>query len=47
MKFTVNDLGIYILEQGGFSLFLGGDRILDPIGEPLVITMAQNTIPST
>ena len=28
-------------------MFLGGDRILDPIGEPLVIVMAQNTIPPT
>ena len=34
-------------EQGGFSLFLGRDRILDPIGKLLVISMAQNTIPPT
>ena len=28
-------------------MFLDGDRILDSIGEPLVIAMAQNTIPPT
>ena len=28
-------------------MFPGRDRILDPIGEPLVIAMAQNTIPPT
>ena len=39
--------GIHILERGGFSLFPGGNGILDPIGEPLVIEMAQNTIPPT
>ena len=39
--------GIHILEQGGFSLFPGGNRILNPIGEPLVVMMAQNTIPPT
>ena len=38
---------IHILEQGGFFLFLGRDRILDLIGEPLVIAMAQNTISLT
>ena len=36
---------IYVLEQGGFSLFLDRDRILDPIGEPLVIAIAERTIP--
>ena len=25
-------------------MFPGGNRILDPIGEPLVVTMVQNTI---
>jgi len=35
---------IYILEQDGFSFFLGGDGILDSIGKPLVIAMAQHTI---
>jgi len=35
---------IHILERGGFSLFSGRDRVLDLIGEPLVIAMAQNTI---
>ena len=35
---------IHILEQGGFFLFLGKDRILDLIGESLVIVIAQNTI---
>ena len=40
-------LSIYILEQDGFSLFLGGDGILDPIEEPLVVMMAQHTIPPT
>jgi len=38
---------IHVLEQGGFSLFLGRDRVLDLIWEPLVIAMAQNTIPPT
>jgi len=38
---------IHILEQGRFSLFLGGNRILDPIGKTLVIIVAQNTIPPT
>ena len=38
---------IYVLEQGGFSLFLDRDRILDPIGEPLVIAIAEHTIPPT
>ena len=33
--------------DGSFSLFPGGNGILDPIGEPLVIAMAQNTIPPT
>ena len=28
-------------------MFLGGDRIPDLIGEPLIIAMAQNTIPPT
>ena len=35
---------IYILEQDGFFLFLGRNRILDPIGEPLVIATAEYTI---
>jgi len=35
---------IYILEWGGFSLFLGRDKILDPIWESLIIAMAQHTI---
>ena len=30
---------IHILEQGGFSLFLGRDRILDPIREPMIIAI--------
>ena len=38
---------VYVLEQGGFFLFPGKDRILDLIRELLVIVMAQNTIPST
>jgi len=28
-------------------LFPGRDGVLDPIGEPMVIAMAQNTIPPT
>jgi len=35
---------IYVLEQDGFFLFLGRNRILDPIGEPLVIAIAEYTI---
>jgi len=35
---------IYILEWDEFFLFLGRDRILDPIGESLVIAMAEHTI---
>ena len=31
---------IHILEQSRFTLFLGGDGILDPIWEPLVIVVA-------
>jgi len=38
---------IHILEPGGFFLFLGRDRILDLIGEFLVIVIAQHTIPLT
>jgi len=38
---------MYILEQGGFFLFLGIDRILDPIREFLVIVMAEHTVPLT
>ena len=38
---------IYFLKQGGFSLFLDRDRILDLIWEPLVIVMAEYTIPPT
>ena len=38
---------IHILEQGGFSLFPGRDMILDPIWEPLVIAIAENTISPT
>ena len=36
---------IYVLEQGGFYLFPDRDRILDLIGEPLVIAIAEHTIP--
>jgi len=36
--------GIHVLEQGRFSLFPGRDKVLELIGEPLVIVMAQNTI---
>jgi len=36
---------IHVLERGGFFLFLDRDRILDLIGEPLVIAMAEHTIP--
>ena len=35
---------IYILEQDRFSLFSGRDRILNLIGELLVIAIAQHTI---
>ena len=35
---------IHVLEQGGFSLFLGRNKILDPIREPLVIVIAEYTI---
>jgi len=38
---------IYVLKQGRFTLFLGGDRILDPVWKILVIVVVQNTIPST
>jgi len=38
---------VHVLEQGGFSLFLGRDRILDLIGKLLVIVMAEYTIPLT
>ena len=38
---------VYVLKQGEFFLFLGRDRILDPIGKSLVIVMAQNTISPT
>ena len=35
---------MHILKQGEFSLFLGGNEVLDPIGKTLVIVVAQNTI---
>ena len=38
---------IHVLEQGGSSLFLDRDKVLDLIGEPLVIAMAQHTISPT
>jgi len=38
---------IHVLEQGGFSLFMDRDRILDLIRETLVIAMAKHTIPPT
>ena len=31
---------IHVLERGGFSFFLGKDRVLCLIGEPLVIVIA-------
>ena len=43
----VIDKSIHILEQGGFSLFLDRDGILDLIGKSLVIVMAEHTIPPT
>ena len=36
---------IHVLKWDEFSLFLGKDRVLDPIGEPLVIVIAEHTIP--
>ena len=38
---------IHVLEQGGSSLFLDRDKILDLIGEHLIIAMAQHTISPT
>ena len=38
---------IYILEKGGFFLFLGRDKILNLIRKPLVIVMAEYTISPT
>jgi len=38
---------IHILERGGFFLFLDRDKILDLIEKPLVIVMAEYTIPPT
>ena len=38
---------VHILEQDGFFLFPGKDRILDLIWESMVITMAQHTISLT
>ena len=38
---------IYVLKQDGFSLFPGRNKILDPIGEPLVIAIAEHTISPT
>ena len=35
---------IHVLEWGGFFLFPDRDRILDLIGEPLVIVIAKYTI---
>ena len=35
---------IHVLEQGGFSLLPSRNKILDLIGKPLVITMAEHTI---
>ena len=36
---------VHILEWGRFSLFPGRDRILNLIGEPMVVVVVQNTIP--
>ena len=44
MKFVTHRQSVHVLEQGGFSLFLDKDRILDLIGEPLVIIIAEHTI---
>ena len=38
---------IHVLERGGFFLFLGRDKILDLIGESLVIAVVEYTIPPT